>query len=60
MKPCNLCIETFGEPACIPLKHCSVEDVPGQSAEEALVLVASPKPLFDIDPSKVVLWIAQD
>jgi hypothetical protein len=60
VKPCNVCIEAFGEPACKPAKHCSVEDVPGLSAEEALALVVSTKPLFDIDPSKIVLKVAQD
>ena len=60
MKPCNVCIDAFGEPACNPAKHCSVEDVPGLSPEEALAFVVSAKPLFDISPSKIVLKVAQD
>jgi hypothetical protein len=60
VKPCSACIEAFGEPACNPVKHCSVEDVPGLSPEEALAFVISAKPLFDIDPSKIVLKVAQD
>ena len=60
MKPCNVCIEAFDGPACLPMKHCSVEDVPGLSAEEALALVVSAKPPFDLDQPKVVLWVAQD
>ncbi|MBL7080619.1 hypothetical protein ISS39_09870 [Candidatus Bathyarchaeota archaeon] len=44
MKPCNACIEAFGEPACTPMKHCSVEDVPSLSPEEALTLMVSAKP----------------
>jgi hypothetical protein len=53
-------IDAFGEPACNPAKHCSVEDVPGLSPEEALAFVVSAKPLFDISPSKIVLKVAQD
>ena len=41
VKPCRVCIEAFGEPACNLGKHCSVEDVPGLSPEEALALVVS-------------------
>jgi len=55
-----VCIEAFGEPACNPVKHCSVEDVPGLSAEEALALVVSAKPVFDIDSSKIVLKVVHD
>jgi len=60
LKPCNVCIDAFGEPACNPVKHCSVEDVPGLSAEEALALIVSAKPVFDIDSSKIVLKVAHD
>jgi hypothetical protein len=41
MKPCSVCIEAFGEPACNPMKHCSVEDVPGLSPEEALSVIVA-------------------
>lgn len=60
MKPCNVCIEAFGEPACDPVKHCSVEDIPGLSPEEALALIVSAKPLFDVDQPRITLWVAQD
>ena len=57
VKPCNACIEAFGEPACNPMKHCSIEDVPGLSPEEALAHVVSAKPLPDIY-QKIVLKLA--
>ncbi len=57
VKPCNACIEAFGEPACNPMKHCSIEDVPGLSPEEALAHVISSKPLPDIN-QKIVLKLA--
>ena len=59
VKPCGVCIEAFGEPACNLVKHCSVEDVPGLSSEDALALVVSAKPLFDIN-KKIVLKLAQN
>ncbi len=31
------------------MKHCSVEDVPGLSPEEALTHIVSAKPLLDIN-----------
>jgi hypothetical protein len=41
VKPCSVCIEAFGEPACNPVKHCSVDDVPGLSPEEALTVIVT-------------------
>lgn len=41
VKPCRVCIEAFGEPTCNVGKHCSVEDIPGQSPEEAMSLAVS-------------------
>ncbi|MEE8354938.1 MAG: hypothetical protein V3S09_03850, partial [Candidatus Bathyarchaeia archaeon] len=41
MKPYSVCIEALGEPACNPRKHCSVEDVPRQSTEEALAVIVT-------------------
>jgi hypothetical protein len=54
VKPCSVCIEAFGEPACNSMKHCSLEDIPGLSPEEALTLIVSVKPLFDIDKKNEV------
>ena len=37
LKPCAECLQRFGKPGCTHVGCCLFEDVPGQSAEQALL-----------------------
>jgi len=57
MKPCGVCIEAFGKPACNTLKDCLLGDVPGLSPEEALSIHLVPIDLVDTDTEKIPIKV---
>jgi len=58
MKPCGVCIEAFGKPACSSLKGCLLGDVPGLSPEEALSIHLVPVDLVDTEMEKISIKVA--
>ena len=58
MKPCRVCIEAFGKPACSSLKGCLLGDVPGLSPEEALTIHLMPVDLVDTEMEKIPIKVA--